>query len=367
MTLSYQSILGLISREEVTGVLPDQVQSASFDLKLTDEIYRMPGSILPGKQQTVNDLVEQRAIYKVTRNQPLELGCYYLCKTKTTLKLPKNVYGDANNKSSSGRINLQGRLVLDKSEHYDHIPMGYNGEVWIELHPKLCLIQLDFEHGAVNQIRLKQQSSTKCLEGDQIISLHEKTPVLYHPNGSALTTKELRFSQDGRALLVGVDLPSTGLAGYQGRPRQDIVLDLKSKENDPTLLFHPIYCDGSLWMRREEFFIISSQERVCNPPDVCITMLPYQAEHGEFRSHFAGFFDPGNGYGKYGEEKGFSVTMEVIPMEDAIEIRSGKPMFSIQIDVMDETPEKLYGVDYSSNYFCNPGPKLAKFFKPWPY
>lgn len=366
VTLSYQTLLHMLKTEEMKGITNTSIQAASIDLPLTSEIYRMPGSTLPESNETVRDLISSRSLYTVEPHQQLELDCYYLVRTKLTLNLPNNIVGNANNKSSSGRINLQGRLVLDKVSRYDTIPTGYKGEVWVELHPKLCPVKLDFsEDGAVNQIRLRNNTEEFCISKAEILKSHKETPFLFHRSGEPFEESELEFTQDGRGLLVKVDLNPNN-PGFQGLQNRNFVLDLQSREQDRHALFREIYLHHPhrLWMHHDEFYILGSQAKISNPPNYCIYMLPYQVEHGEFRSHYAGFFDPGNGYGRNGEIKGFAVTLEVIPIEDAIEVKTGQIMFAIQIDRMDKKPEKLYGVDFKSNYFSNPGPKLAKFFKP---
>lgn len=365
MTLSYQTLQSMLEKREINGLTSLSIQAASIDLPLTTEIFKMPGSMLPESNETVRDLITTRSMHPVEAHQQLELDCYYLVKTKLTLNLPNNIVGGANNKSSSGRINLQGRLVLDGVSRYDTIPAGYKGEVWVELHPKLCPVKLDFSTaGAINQIRLRNSSEEFCIGKEEILKAHKLTPFLYHQTGEPFKESELEFTQDGRGLLVKVDLNPEN-PGYQGIHSRNFLLNLESRSVEPQALFRKIHLHRPhrLWIHHDEFYILGSQAKVSNPPNYCIYMLPYQVEHGEFRSHYAGFFDPGNGYGKDGEIKGFTVTLEVIPIEDAIEIKTGQIMFAIQIDRMDKKPDKLYGVDFKSNYFSDPGPKLAKFFK----
>lgn len=119
-------------------------------------------------------------------------------------------------------------------------------------------------------------------------------------------------------------------------------------------------------MNQNDFYILGSLERVVNPLDVCITMRPFDPTHGEFRSHFAGFFDPGNGYDPSARRPGFVVTMEVIPMESAIQLRHAQPMFAIEIERLRTPcpPEHAYGTVRASHYHCDDGPKLARWFNP---
>jgi dCTP deaminase len=364
MTYGHVELKQLMQRGWINGVPPKCIQPASLDVPLTHEIYRMPGSILPKKGQTIRQLVDERAFYKLNVDQPLEVGHYYLIKSPLSFSLPMDVVGCANNKSSSGRINLQGRLLLDGVNFFDTIPAGYQGEVWVEAHPQLAPVFLDPDQSqnAINQIRIRE-THEHVLGEDDIRSFHSKTPLLYHPDGQPLKDSELCFGAGGRSLLVGVDLTFENSC-YRGRRRQDEIIHMSKRDIPAEKFFSKVQTeDYRLFLQKDHFYIMGSLQKVSVPPDVCITMLPFQSQHGEFRSHFAGFFDPGNGYGVKGEEKGFTVTMEVIPMEDAIEIHHGQFMFAVEIEKLKSSCTMLYGTSMVSNYFCDPGPKLAKYFK----
>lgn len=365
MTLGYLDIKELIE----TGALKSEnrklePQPASLDLPLTEEIYRMPCSLLPKKGESIRKMIEDRALYKISGDQLLELGHYYLVRSDIQFNLPEVIQGNANNKSSSGRINLQGRLMLDGVSLFDTIPKGYQGEAWVELHPELAPIHPK-NLPSVNQIRLRE--GRDLLKGEELIEYHLKTPILYERDGTPVKPEDLEIGPDQESLNVGVCLNEPNIRGWKGIRRTHKPLYLQDGVNAPNLFFEPISTlEENLIMLRDEFYILGSNQRVSNPLDVCITMRAFQAEHGEFRSHFAGFFDPGNGYGKNGEENGFTVTMEVIPMETAIEIRHGQPMFSIEIEKLRRNcpAEAAYGKPRGSHYHCDPGPKLARWFKP---
>lgn len=362
MTLSFNELMELTKRGRIRGVKSHMIQPASMDIQLSEEIYRMPSSLLPRPNQSVSTLVRERSVYKLTKEQPLELGFYYLIKSKVSLNLPSNISGSANNKSSSGRINLQSRLILDGVSRFDFIPAGYSGEVWVEVHPELCSVYLDWDsnNNSVNQMRLRDGDGT--FSEKELRKYHEQKPLLYDQAGNPIKQEDLGIGLDGRSLLVAVNLNNS--IGFKGIRRSDVLLSLSERTTEPSLFFERIQDPyRGLVLKKDEFYILASLQKVSNPLDVCINMLPYQAEHGEFRSHFAGFFDPGNGYGKAGEDKGFSVTMEVIPMENAIELQHAQPMFSIQVEKLTSIPSKVYGMDNKSNYYCNSGPKLAKYFR----
>lgn len=365
MTLGYQDLKELIKTKALSSrktIL--EPQPASLDIPLTQEIYRMPCSFLPKPGESIRSLVKDRALYKIKSPQLLEIGHYYLARCDIRFKLPPAIGGSANNKSSSGRINLQGRLMLDGVPLFDSIPNGYQGEAWLEIHPELAPINCAGGLPALNQLRLRE--GRNLLKGDELFAYHEVAPLLFSRAGKYLQPEELRLGADGESLQVGVCLNDQPTKGWKGIRRTHTPLHLKTKANDQELFFQKIHDPGeNLIMLQNEFFILGSNERVSNPLDVCITMRAFQAEHGEFRSHFAGFFDPGNGFGHHGEERGFTVTMEVIPMETAIEIRHGQPMFAIEVEKLRRPcpPDKAYGVPRKSHYHCDPGPKLARWFR----
>lgn len=364
MTLGYLDIKELIKNKEIfsrkTQLDP---QPASLDIPLTQEIYRMPCSLLPQAGESIRSLVKNRALYRIKENQLLEIGHYYLARCDLQFHLPPHIGGNTNNKSSSGRINLQGRTMLDGIPLFDSIPNGYQGEAWLEIHPELAPINPKFGLPPINQLRLRE--GRHLLKGQDLLSFHEKTPLLFSRAGKYLKAKDLKLGTDQESLQIGVCLNDPPTKGWKGIRRTHTPLHLQTKANDPTLFFQKIQDPGeNLIMLQNEFFILGSNERISNPLDICITMRAFQAEHGEFRSHFAGFFDPGNGFGHRGEEHGFTVTMEVIPMETAIEIRHAQPMFTIEIEKLRRPcpPEKAYGVPRKSHYHCDPGPKLARWF-----
>lgn len=365
MTLGYLDLEELIKNGNIRSKNPLQPQPSSLDVPLNNEIYRMPCSMLPKKGENISKMIWDKALYRVNAPNLLELGHYYLAKADLTLDLPKEISGTSNNKSSMGRINLQGRMMLDGVPLFDTIPPGYQGEVWVEIHPELSPIRIHNGLPPINQIRLREAHT--ILKNEEIIRYHEKTPLLYHPNGNPLLPEELNLGRDTHSLNVGVRLDNPNTRGWRGVRRPHTPITLQDKANPTSLFFQKISPEEeNLIMLQNEFFILGSLERVSNPLDVCITMRPFQAEHGEFRSHFAGFFDPGNGYGKNGEENGFTVTMEVIPMETAIEIRHGQPMFAIEIEKLRRPcPQKMaYGNKTESHYHCDQGPKLARWFSP---
>jgi len=366
MTLSYPDLLDLIRQNAIrhTQGAAFDPQPASLDLPLDwSRVYRMPCSILPRPNESIETIVQREALYRVHRDQLLELGHYYLVPTFLELDLPENISGNANNKSSSGRINLQSRLLLDGVPLFDTIPAGYAGPLWVELHPELAPISLENPAPHLNQIRLRE--GRHLLTRGDLVEYHTHTPLLYDRDGNPISAENLHLGADQQSLNVHVDLYATH--GWKGIRRADLPIRLQSHANSAAAFFEPIAAaNGRLVVNQDDFYILGSLERVANPFDVCITMRPFDPTHGEFRSHFAGFFDPGNGFDPGSRLPGFVVTMEVIPMESAIQLRHEQPMFAIEIERLRTPcpPEKAYGASRASHYHCDSGPKLARWFNP---
>ena len=83
---------------------------------------------------------------------------------------------------------------------------------------------------------------------------------------------------------------------------------------------------------------------------------------GEFRSHDAGFIDPGWGYGAEGEGRGRQLVLEVRPFEDIV-FRDGQPVAKIKFETMAEMPDVQYDALGKSNYTNETAaPRLSKHF-----
>ncbi len=121
-----------------SGIAPEQIQPSSLDLTLSVEAYSMTGSLLPLGGERVRDLIERFARYPISLREPAVLvrDNVYLVRLRESMALPAGVAAYANNKSSTGRIDLQTRVICDKNPRYDKIPEGYSGELWLEVIPK---------------------------------------------------------------------------------------------------------------------------------------------------------------------------------------------------------------------------------------
>lgn len=366
-TLPSQSIEKLIAQGAVRSaadISTGQIQPASLDLTLSVEGYSMPGSLLPLKGERVRDLIERYSRFSVDLRNPTVLirDNVYLVRLRENLNLPDAIAAYANNKSSTGRIDLQTRVVCDGTPRYDKIPAGYSGDIWLEIIPK------SFDVTARNGDSLNQTifyEGRNILDATGLAKLSTEHSLLFSPDGGIMGAEQVGGqSLDEPGLLMTLDLDQD-IVGYVSRKNYRPVDLAKIGEHDAAAFFEPIPRpkDGTLFLSRNAFYIFSTYEYVAVPPDYAVEMLPYDTSAGEFRAHYAGFFDPGFGYGESGEVKGTPAVLEVRPYEDDLIVRHRQPVCKMAYERLTARPEKLYGVGMKSNYAAQRGPRLSKFFK----
>lgn len=359
-TFESQHIIELINEQRLTsntGIADDQIQPASLDLSLSSEAYRMPGSILclPGEQ--VRDLIKELSLEQVNLSNPTTLarGQVYLVRLREYFDLPTGLAAYTNSKSSTGRIDLATRVIADSSPRYDRIPEAYNGDLWIELIPKS--FDIVAQAGAsLNQAIFFQ--NRQVLNQTQMLSLFQENPLLYTADSAPIDRADCVY--DGR-LMMTADL-SADIVGYVAK-RSHLPLDLKHlKGHDPADFFTPIPKpkSGYLFLEKDRFYILSTYERVLVPQDLACEMVPYDAASGEFRAHYAGFFDPGWGIFN-GEHLGTCAVLEVRPHEDDLILRHRQPICAMAFEKLITPCTRLYG-QQGNNYHGQVGPRLSKHF-----
>ncbi|OGL74404.1 hypothetical protein A3E39_00950 [Candidatus Uhrbacteria bacterium RIFCSPHIGHO2_12_FULL_60_25] len=368
--LPYQMMKDMLQAGYVEGATDDAIQPSSLDLTITDEVYRMRGSYLPRPGEPIRDIIARGALYTANLDLPLERGGIYLIKLKETLKLPKSIHASVSNKSSSGRIDLRARLVADGLPRFDNIPAGYAGSLWIELVPKSFPVRLHADD-RVNQIRFFSGEAKLNALDHQFA--YDKHRLLRDRRGRPIASNE-NIVQDGVTMtidLVGEDGPA-GTAGWTGdvigwrsHPGAWNVLDTAKYDHDPREFFEPIYQprNGELTLTPGTFYILATKERIVVPPHLAAEMANYDPSKGEFRAHFAGFFDPGFGWHEEDKERGNIVVLEVEAFGHESVLRDGQPICLMAYERMLATPEKIYGQDLKSNYARQTGPRLSKWFK----
>ena len=326
-----QSIEELIARGAITSATPfdpDQVQPASLDLRLGERAYRVRASFLPRRNRRVMDRLPDVAMHTLdlTKGAVLERGCVYIAELQERLRLPKGISGRANPKSSTGRVDVFVRLLTDHGAVFDDVIDGYGGPIYLEIAPQTFSI-LVRPGTRLNQLRVKRGEPRRL-----------------------------------SVCNVGVDLTGA-LAGFRGR-RHAGVIDLDNIDgHDPRDFWQPLEPrHGELLLDPGEFYILASKENVEIPVLQAAEMTPIDPSVGEFRVHYAGFFDPGFGTEEAhgGGSKG---VLEVRSHETPFLLEDGQTVARLVYEPLTERPTRLYGADGS--HYQRQGLKLSKHFKAW--
>ena len=353
--LSDRMIRGLIDAGAITaspGVTDAQVQPASLDLRLGPTAYRVRASFLSGAGRTVQDRIAEFRMHEVdlTQGAVLEKGCVYVVPLMERLTLPAGVTAVANAKSSTGRLDLLTRTITDGGVEFDRIAEGYDGPLYAEICPRSFSV-LVRPGMRLNQIRFRLGQSV--LSDAELSALHAADPLV---DGTALISEGLGFSVDLR--------PGPGdLVGYRAKPHTGLIDLDRIGQYDPADYWEKVRTrEGRIILDPGAFYILVSRESVSIPPDHAAEMAPYLAMVGEFRVHYAGFFDPGFGHGGAGG-KGSRGVLEVRCHEAPFVLEDGQVVGRLVYERMAERPARLYGSGIASNY-QGQGLKLSKHFRP---
>ena len=328
-----------------------QIQPASLDLRLGHRAFRVRASFLAGKDRTVSGRLDQFKMHEVdlTGGAVLEKGCVYVVPLMENLDLPKGMTGAASAKSSTGRLDLLTRIITDHGTEFDGIPDGYSGPLYAEICPKSFSVLV--EPGLTLTQIIFRLGQTVISDGE-LAEIHARTPIV---SGEPVISGGLGFS---------VDLaPQSGtLVGYRAKPHTGII-DLRHIGHyDPAEFWEEVHTtEGRIILDPGAFYILVSREAIAIPPDCAAEMAPYLAMVGEFRVHYAGFFDPGFGYDAAGGS-GSRGVLEVRCHEAPFVLEHGQIVGRLVYERMAEPPETLYGAGIKSNY-QGQGLKLSKHFR----
>ena len=342
------------------AIQPEQIQPSSIDLRLGGEAYRVRASFLATGSSTVTTKLEQYRLHTIDLTRPavLEKGCVYIVPLQEELALPENISGKANPKSSTGRLDIFTRLITDEGRQFEIVPRGYHGRLYAEVVPRTFSVVVR-EGERLSQLRLFQGEYEPS---DQLLRrIDGEDALVFLPDesrGEAAIQNGLRLSID----LQGID--GSDVIGYRARRHSPLVDLAKIHHYDPKEFWEPIYRSSSrtLILDTEDFYILASREKVRIPPKYAAEMVPYDPTIGEFRIHYAGFFDPGFGYGSSGEISGTRAVLEVRSHEVPFIMEDGQVVASLVFEELLERPRVLYGEGIGSSY-QRQGLKLSKHFK----
>jgi len=371
--LSCQALKKAIARKQIFStsmpVGEDQIQPASLDLRLGRTAYRLVSSFLPQAADTIEDMLSTPDTYgsgltmyktDISNGGILEKGHVYLIPLMEELNLPKGVSGRANPKSTTGRLDIFARVLTDRNPRFDDIAAGYQGRLFLEVMPRSFTINVK---EGLSLVQLRLMNGECALTDSKLKTLNRESRLLYNGN-SHLSPKETKIS---KGIFMSVDLTGdtdTGILGYKSKKNSHVVDLLKKNHYNISDFWEPIYknAQGTLILEPEEFYILSSKERIRIPPKYAAEMVAFEAGSGELRTHYAGFFDPGFGYGLKGEVKGTKAVLEVRAHDVPFMIADGQTFCKLFFEKMQEIPEKVYGPKIGSSYQYQ-GITLSKQFK----
>jgi dCTP deaminase len=326
--------------------VPGQVQPASLDLRLGAVAYRVRASFLPGPGISVEKRIAELKLHQIGLRDGavLETGCVYIVPLMESLALPPEIAASANPKSSTGRL-----VIADETRGFDRIEAGYHGPLYAEISPRTFPV-LVRTGSRLSQIRFRHGAAT--LDATALRDLHAAERLV---DDDAADVSE--------GIAVGVDLGGfRGLIGYRAKRHTGLIDVDQRAAYDMAEFWEPLGAHkDKLILDPDEFYILASKEAVQVPPNYAAEMVPFDPLVGEFRVHYAGFFDPGFGYAGAGGQ-GARAVLEVRSREVPFILEHGQIVGRLIYERMLARPDQLYGEGIGSNYQAQ-SLKLSKHFK----
>lgn len=352
--------------KEIFAVEPiqgDQFQPASLDLRLGSVAYRVRASFLPGKDATVQQKLADLTMHKmdISDGAVLERGCVYIVPLLESLALKRRTSAMGNPKSSTGRLDIFTRLITDNGTEFDRVREQYSGPLYAEVSPRTFSV-LVRKGSRLNQIRIRRGNPANS---DQAL---KRLQELHQVVGTHIREDDIR-----NGVPVSVDMKGgesrgpRGIIGYKARSHAGLIDIDKLRHYDVLDYWEPVYAPprGGLVLDPADFYILGSREAVKVPPTYAAEMIAYDTLVGEFRVHYAGFFDPGFGHPDAGGE-GSRAVLEVRSFEVPFVIEHGQVVGRLVYERLTEQPVRLYGSNANSSY-QRQGIELSKHFKPLPH
>ena len=351
-------------------VADEQFQPASLDLRLGPLAYQLRASFLPFRETVrsrlgTRDLADSDLVIDrlaLDGGATLQRGSVYLAELLESLELPPHVRGRSNPKSTTGRLDIFTRVITDATGRFDEIRAGYRGPLYLEVSPQSFPVRV---HSGLSLNQLRLAVGQTSLADAELLRLYRETPLLYDDDARPLPPERVVFN-DG--LCMGIDLSGRltgGIIGYRAHPNPPAVDLAKVGHYDPTEFWEPIKrpARDAYILEANRFYILVSKERIRVPPEFAAEMVVYDAGAGEIRTHYAGFFDPGFGYGD-GSLLGTKVVMEVRAREVPFMVYDGQTSFKVWFERLSSRPERVYGAGLGSSY-QHQTLSLSKQFRRW--
>ncbi len=356
-----QGLREAVERGEIKATEPineEQIQPASVDLRLGPVAYRTRASFLPGRGASVGQKIEAYAMHQFSLDggAVLEKGCVYLAPVMESLQLRHRTSAMANPRSSTGRLDVFCRLITDGGTEFDHVRAGYHGPLWIEISPRSFSILVET---GTRLLQLRIKRGAPRWSDAALRELHAEV---------GLIDDETVFTENVKRGLLAITVDAQGnggsdLIGWRARKNADLIDVSKVNYYDPRDYWEPVRArtGQGVILDPNDFYILSSRESVTVPADHAAEMLAYDTLVGEFRVHYAGFFDPGFGLADVGGE-GTRAVLEVRSRDVPFMIEDGQVVGRLLYERLTALPDKLYGRDIGSNY-QRQGLALSKQFK----
>jgi dCTP deaminase len=347
--LPSQEISDLIARGNIRAtpaIQPDHIQPASLDLRLGDMAHRVRASFLPGPNSTVEAKIKELRMTRVdlTGAPVFEKDCVYIIPLVEELSLPENISGKANPKSTTGRLDIFTRLITDYGTEFDRVPPGYKGKLYAEVVSRTFTVALRAGM-RLSQLRFVQGSP---VAGDRTIKgLDQEEPLVYMDDEDSPVK-----ARTHRGLRITVNLEGSEpgeIIAYKAK-RYAPAIELDKINHYATEEFWEVRhqtTNKNLILEPDDFYILASRERVRVPPEFAAEMVPFDPSDGEFRIHYAGFFDPGFGSS---DIKGTRAVLEVRAHEVPFLIEHGQLVGRLNYMPLLSRPEKIYGTNIGSSY-----------------
>ncbi len=346
--LPSQEISNLIARGNISAspaINPDHIQPASLDLRLGGMAHRVRASFLPGPNSTVEAKIKELRMTRVdlTGAPVFEKDCVYIIPLAEELNLPENISGKANPKSTTGRLDIFTRLITDYGTEFDRVPPGYKGKLYAEVVSRTFTVALRAGM-RLSQLRFVQgnpRSSDSAIRG-----LDREEPLVYDEDspGKARVERGLRIT-------INLEGAAGEIIAYKAK-RYAPAIELDKINFYPTEEFWEVRhqnASKTLILEPGDFYILASKEKVSVPPDFAAEMVPFDPSDGEFRIHYAGFFDPGFGFGS-GDIKGTPAVLEVRAHEVPFLMEHGQLVGRLNYMPLLSRPHKIYGTNIGSSY-----------------
>jgi len=363
--LPSQTIRKFISKgliKSKTKIHPSQIQPATLDVRVGENVWRVPASFLLEKGRTMKEKLEEfnSGSYRldISKKTFLESGKTYVIELQEELNLPKNVGARSNPKSSTGRLDVFVRLLTENGESFEQVPYGYKGKLYLTIY-SMSFDLIIIKGVALNQLRF-YMGENFVLSTNELKLLYQHEALLFDKKENPIMLYDTNLKEDGIFLTIDLD---EDIIGYRAKKNAQPIDLTKKRYYDKEHFWEPILKpqNRSLILDPHYFYIFKSKEKIRIPLGYSCEMVPFHSGIGEFRSHYAGFFDPGFGYGR-GEIKGSHAVLEIRMRDVPMEVFDGQIIVKMIFERNIEEPDVVYGDSKLKTNYQGQSLRLGKHF-----